>query len=106
MLLTKLPVFGKLSTKLFALTGNRGMLLAGAGGGTPEFMNKIIDYASMGVMAFGAAIAVSGVINFGEGKSQQNAAKQDEGITKIVGGLVIMIVGFSLVPQLSGLLSI
>ena len=52
------------------------------------------------------AIAVSGVINFGEGKSQQNAAKQDEGITKIVGGLVIMIVGFSLVPQLSGLLSI
>lgn len=105
MLLTKLPVFGKLSTKLFALAGGRGMLLAGEGG-TPEFMNKIIDYASMGVMAFDAAIAVSGVINFGEGKSQQNAAKQDEGITKIVGGLVIMIVGFSLVPQLSGLLSI
>lgn len=70
-----------------------------------DFFNTILQYASIAVTAFGAAIAVSGLLNIGEGKSQQNAGKQDEGMTKIVGGGVIMIVGLLLVPQLAGLLT-
>ena len=71
-----------------------------------EFFNEVIKYASLVVTAFGGAIAVSGIINFGEGKSQQNAGKQDEGISKIVGGGVISIVGVGLIPQLSSLIKI
>lgn len=71
-----------------------------------EFMTEILDYASMAVTAFGAAIALSGLLNIGEGKSQQNAAKQDEGVTKIVGGIIIIVIGIGLVPQLSTLISV
>ena len=61
---------------------------------------SIIDFASIAVMAFGAAIAFSGVLAIGEGKSQQNAAKQEEGMTKIVGGAIIIVAGLALVPQI------
>lgn len=71
-----------------------------------DFFNTILDFASMAVIAFGAGIAISGIINYGEGKSQQNAGKQDEGMSKIVGGGVILLVGLLLVPQLSTLISI
>lgn len=70
-----------------------------------EFFETVLSYASMAVMAFGGGIAISGVINFGEGKSQQNAGKQDEGMSKIVGGGVIVAVGV-LVPQLITLLEV
>lgn len=70
-----------------------------------DFFNTIIDFASVAVTAFGAAIAIGGLINIGEGKSQQNAGKQDEGMTKIVGGGVIMALGIFLVPQIAGLLT-
>lgn len=70
-----------------------------------EFFNEILNFASIAVMAFGAAIAMGGLLNIGEGKSQQNAAKQDEGMTKIVGGGIIMALGFFLVPELANLLS-
>ena len=59
-----------------------------------DLINSIIDFASIAVMAFGAAIAI------GEGKSQQNAAKQEEGMTKIVGGAIIIVAGLALVPQI------
>ncbi|MCI6552983.1 MAG: Maff2 family protein [Lachnospiraceae bacterium] len=71
-----------------------------------EFFNVVLQYASMGVTAFGGGIAISGIINYGEGKSQNNAGKQDEGMSKIVGGGVIIVVGLLLVPQLSTLISI
>lgn len=60
----------------------------------------------MGVMGWGAALAVIGIINFSEGHSQQNAARKEEGMGKIVGGGVIFAVGMVLVPQLSTLLSV
>ena len=71
-----------------------------------EFFNTILDYASMAVTAFGGGIAIGGIIDFGEGKSQQAAAKQNEGMTKIVGGGVIIAVGILLVPQLSTLITV
>lgn len=54
----------------------------------------------MAVTGFGGAIAIGGIIDFGEGKSQQAAAKQSEGMTKIVGGGIIIAVGVLLIPQL------
>lgn len=70
------------------------------------FFENILTFASMGVTAFGAGIAISGIVNYGEGKSQQNAGRQDEGMSKIVGGGIIMAVGLLLVPQLSSLFNI
>lgn len=67
------------------------------------FFEVILQYASMAVVTFGGGIAIGGIMDFGEGKSQQAAAKQSEGISKIVGGGVIMAVGFFLIPQLSSL---
>lgn len=57
----------------------------------------------MAVVAFGGGVAISGLVNYGEGKSQQNAGKQDEGMSKIVGGGIIIAVGLFLVPQLASL---
>lgn len=71
-----------------------------------EFFNTVLQYASMAVTGFGGAIAISGIVDYGEGKGQQAAAKQSEGMSKIVGGGVIMMVGVFLVPQLSSLLTI
>lgn len=70
------------------------------------FMETLLQYASMAVTAFGGAIAISGLLNIGEGKSQQNAGKQDEGMSKLVGGCAIILIGILLIPQLSSLLTI
>ena len=70
------------------------------------FFETVLNFASMGVNAFGAGVAISGIVNYGEGKSQQNAGKQDEGMSKIVGGGIIMAVGLLLVPQLLSLFNI
>lgn len=70
-----------------------------------EFFESILDFASTAVTCFGAAVAITGIINIGEGKSQQNAGKQDEGMSKIVGGGIIMALGIFLVPQLANMLS-
>lgn len=70
------------------------------------FFDTIIQYASMAVTVFGAGVAISGLVNYGEGKSQQNAGKQDEGMSKIVGGGIIIAVGLLLVPQLSSLFTV
>ena len=70
------------------------------------FFETVLNFASMGVTAFGAGVATSGIVNYGEGKSQQNAGKQDEGMSKIVGGGIIMAVGLLLVPQLLSLFNI
>ncbi len=71
-----------------------------------EFLNLVIKYASMAVTGFGGVIAVMGLVNFGEGKSQNNAGKQDEGMSKIVGGGIVIVVGLFLVPQLASFFSL
>lgn len=70
-----------------------------------DVFNEVIRYASMGVMVWGAALAIIGIINFSEGHSQQNAAKKEEGMGKIVGGGVIFVEGLSLVPKLASMIS-
>ena len=70
------------------------------------FFETVLNFGSRGVTACGAGVAISGIVNYGEGKSQQNAGKQDEGMSKIVGGGIIMAVGLLLVPQLLSLFNI
>lgn len=71
-----------------------------------EFFDTIIKFASMGVMAWGAVLAIIGIINFSEGHSQNTAAKKEEGMGKIIGGGVIFAVGMLLVPQITTLLTV
>ncbi len=71
-----------------------------------SFFNEVLKFASMGVMAWGAGLAVVGIINFSEGHSQQNAAKKEEGMGKLIGGGVIFIVGALLVPKIIDLLKV
>lgn len=66
-----------------------------------DYFKEIVNVGSLAVIAFGAGIAISGLITFGEGKSNQNAGKQDEGISKLVGGGIIIFVGVILVPKLA-----
>lgn len=63
------------------------------------FLDTAIKWASAGVSAFGAGFIISGIIDLGEGNSQQNAAKKNEGISKIIGGIMVVLVGAVLVPQ-------
>lgn len=79
--------------------------LTTAAAGTNPF-STIVDYASLAVILFGAGIAISGLITFGEGKSNQNAGKQDEGVSKLVGGGIIILVGLALVPKLAEWLTV
>lgn len=67
---------------------------------TAAFLNDAIAWAAAGVSAFGAGFIIAGLIDLGEGSSQQNAAKKNEGISKIVGGIMVMLAGTVLVPQI------
>ncbi len=67
---------------------------------------SIINFASMGVMAWGAVYAITGLITFSEGHKQQSAPKKEEGMGSIVGGGVIFAIGMFLVPQILDLLQV
>lgn len=67
---------------------------------------QIIDFAALGVKVWGVAYAIVGIINFSEGHSQQNAAKKEEGMGKLVGGAVIFLAGLILVPMLGSMFNI
>lgn len=67
---------------------------------------QIIDFASMGVMAWGGAYAIVGLITFSEGHKQQNAAKKDDGMGSMIGGGIIFSIGMFLVPQMINLLQV
>lgn len=71
-----------------------------------EFFEILLNFASMVVTAFGGGIAISGLIDMSAGKSQHNAGKQDEGMSKMVGGGAIIAIGIGLIPQLSSLISV
>lgn len=71
-----------------------------------NFIETILQYASMAVIVFGAGIAISGLLDMSTGKSQHNAGKQDEGMSKIVGGGTVIAIGVFLVPQLSSLFTV
>ncbi len=71
----------------------------------PASFTEIIEYASIAVIAWGGVTALTGVTEMGEGKSQNNAAKRQDGMEKIVGGAIIAAVGAGLVTIIPALLS-
>lgn len=71
----------------------------------PDSFTEIIEYASIAVVAWGGIVALTGVTEMGEGKSQNNAAKRQDGMEKIVGGAIIAAVGAGLVTIIPALLS-
>ena len=71
-----------------------------------EFFNTVLQFGSMAVAGFGGGVAIGGLMDIGQGKSQNQPGKVDEGISKLVGGGVIIAVGILLVPQLSTFLTV
>lgn len=78
------------------LAMHMGLLLTD---GAEAFLTEGVTWASAAVCAFGAGFIVSGIIDLGEGNSQQNAAKKNEGISKLIGGIMVCLVGIALVPK-------
>lgn len=69
-------------------------------------MDTIQSLAQLAVQATGLAMAVMGLISFSEGKSQHNAGAQYEGMTKMIGGAIVFMVGTMVIPQIFSMLSI
>ena len=67
-----------------------------------EFFNQAIDILKILVMALGAGLAVWGVINLLEGYGQDNPASN---IKQLMAGGGVALIGITLIPLLSGLLS-
>lgn len=70
-----------------------------------EFFNQAIDILKILVMALGAGLAVWGVINLLEGYGQDNPASKSQGIKQLMAGGGVALIGLTLIPLLSGLLS-
>ncbi len=66
-----------------------------------EFLNEAINFMKIAVTAIGAGITIMGIINFAEGQSDDNPANKSRGVKMLVGGVIIMAVGTTLVPKLS-----
>ena len=70
-----------------------------------EFFNQAIDILKILVMALGAGLAVWGVINLLEGYGSDNPAAKSQGITQLMAGGGVVLIGLQLIPLLSGLFS-
>ena len=68
-----------------------------------EFFNQSIDILKVLVMALGAGLAVWGVINLLEGYGSDNPAAKSQGITQLMAGGGVVLIGMQLIPLLAGL---
>lgn len=48
----------------------------------------------------GAVLLIVGLNDYSEGKTQHNPNAKQEGLTKIVGGIAVILIGVGLVPQI------
>ena len=69
-----------------------------------EFIDLTLAFAGGAVMFYGAGFVINGASTYGEGKSQHNAGKQNEGMAGIIGGIIVICVGLFLVPELKNFL--
>ena len=70
-----------------------------------SFFTSAIDILKILVMALGAGLAVWGVINLLEGYGSDNPAAKSQGIKQLMAGGGVALIGITLIPLLSGLLS-
>lgn len=71
---------------------------------TGGFFDSAISTLSTMVVAIGAGLGVWGVINLLEGYGSDNPGAKSQGIKQLMAGAGIMLIGTTLIPQLSSLL--
>ena len=69
------------------------------------FFSSAIDTLQTLVIALGAGLGVWGVVNLLEGYGSDNAAAKSQGIKQLMAGGGVALIGLTLIPLLSGLLS-
>lgn len=64
------------------------------------FLDTGIKWGSAIVSVSGAVLFVTGLTDYSEGKTQHNPNAKMEGLTKIIGGIAVILIGVGLVPQI------
>ena len=70
-----------------------------------SFFTNAIDVLKTLVIALGGGLCVWGGINLLEGYGQDNPASKSQGIKQCMAGGGLAVIGITLIPLLSGLLS-
>ena len=70
-----------------------------------SFFTNAIDVLQTLVIALGGGLCVWGGINLLEGYGQDNPASKSQGIKQLMVGGGVALIGITLIPLLSGLLS-
>ena len=70
-----------------------------------QFFTEAVNVLKTLVIAFGAGLAVWGVVNLLEGYGNDNPGAKSQGIKQLMAGGGVVLIGTTLVPLLSGLFS-
>ena len=70
-----------------------------------DFFTNAIDVLQTLVIALGGGLCVWGGINLLEGYGQDNPASKSQGIKQLMAGGGVALIGLTLIPLLSGLLT-
>ena len=70
-----------------------------------DFFTNALDVLQTLVIALGGGLCVWGGINLLEGYGQDNPASKRQGIKQLMAGGGVALIGLTLIPLLSGLLS-
>lgn len=68
-----------------------------------SFLDSGVEWGSAIVSVGGAVLLIIGLNDYSEGKTQHNPNAKQEGLTKIVGGIAVILIGIGLVPQIRSL---
>ena len=68
-----------------------------------EFFNQSITVLQTLVVAIGAGLGVWGVVNLMEGYGNDNPGAKSQGMTQLMSGGGVILIGTQLIPLLSGL---
>ena len=69
------------------------------------FFNSAVDALQTLVVALGAGLGIWGIINLLEGYGNDNPGAKSQGIKQLMAGGGVALIGITLIPLLSGLLS-
>ena len=69
------------------------------------FFSSAIDTLQTLVIALGAGLGVWGVVNLLEGYGSDNPGSKSQGMKQLMAGGGVALIGITLIPLLSGLLS-
>lgn len=70
-----------------------------------QFFTEAVNVLKTLVIALGAGLAVWGVVNLLEGYGNDNPGAKSQGIKQLMAGGGVALIGLTLIPLLSGLLS-